>query len=330
MFDANKYDIFRSLLIPRYLDSERKLEVLMSIIKPLFKTPRTRLVKFDNFTDKVFFKLEGENICGSFKDRVAEKLIIEARHRGFNKIFTYTSGNLGLSVSKLAKENNIFSHVVINNKDYTKIDLLSKQSSVLEYRSSEPSFRSRVLSFVCALLGVWDFYWFRENFYFFEEKRREGFFVAFPSIYVNSDSLMAYSEISWEIFKQLKGKRPDYIITPVINSDNAIGQWLGYYALYKYGLITSLPTFVLVSRKKRIDHFNYPDAWRLIRNMSQVLEFGVSASEERKASLDLRRLYNINAENVSAGVWVAYEVLKKRGIFGRDSLVVLLISGSNV
>jgi len=314
----------------RDFNSKKTLKKLMANVKSEFGMPKTQIKKINGNKFNIYFKLEFQNNFGSFKNRVAERLINTAIRNKYTKVFSNTSGNLGLAISRLSKKKKLFSNITINNDKYPKIKLLKVNTSILEYRQTTPSLISRILSYVCSIIGKWDIWWFFFNMQFYKNKTKQGYFIAQPSIYLNPESLLGYSEISWEIFRQLKDSVPDYVITPIVNSDNAIGQWLGYYSLFKERRISKMPCFILVERKKVVKHFNYPDAWLIIKKISKVLTFEVSEKEEMLASFILRKKYGLNIENISAGVWKAVNDLKKTKVIQDYSTTVLIISGSNV
>jgi threonine synthase len=302
----------------------------MKKAKSKFNFPKTKLKIISEGKYKVYFKLEYQVGYGSFKTRAARILISKALKEKYSKVFAYTSGNLGLGISELAKENDLFSNITINNRDYPKMHLLKKYASQLDYKFSNTSVISRVLGFACAILGIWDVWWFFSNKSTFEDKANNNFFLAQPSIYINPESLFGYSETSWETYKQLGGKGPDYVITPIINSDNAIGQWLGYYSLYKEGKLSKIPHFILVEQKKIVKHFNYPDAWSTIKKISAVSTYEVDNNDEKIAKKYLKTKYNIVVEDVSAGVWKASNDLIRNNFIKGGSTTVLILSGANV
>lgn len=324
MKKTNKRYVFR------YTRSAKTLSDLMKKVHVVNKNPVTDLRLMNKDKINTYLKLEYQNSSNSFKNRPAEICVSDAFKNGYSKIFADTSGNLGLAISLLAKKKKIFTEIILNNRNYVKKDDLKKNSSVLTYRDNQPTLLSRILSVICSLFGVWDLWWFLNNKKLFEQKSKEGYYLAQPSIFVNPKSLIGYSNISWEIYKQLNKKAPDYLITPVVNSDNAIGQWLGYYALYKEKKIYKIPSFILVEAKKRIKHFNYPDAWKIIRKISEVRVIEVDEKDEKLYKRYLRKNYNIVVENISAGVFAVYNNLLKKNYFNKLSNVVLVLSGSNV
>ncbi|BCX14781.1 MAG: hypothetical protein KatS3mg088_464 [Patescibacteria group bacterium] len=309
--------------------SKKALEDLMDKVEVRFRKPLTKLQKISYFNNKLYFKLENENSTGSFKDRVAGLILLKMNKLGYKKFFVNTSGNMGLALTALSNKKKVFSYVLLDDPYYSNIGLLSNKSSFLEIRPNRISFISRILSFFCAEIGVWDFWWFIYKKRFFQSFNDRGFFIAQPSIYINPDCILGYADISFEIFKQLGDMVPDYLITPVINSDNAIGQWLGYYALFKYKFVNKIPHFILVEREKVYRHFNYPDAWQKIKRFSKISLIGVREDEEFCARKYVSDNFGKNINGVSAGCWAAYSKLCDRGFFRTDDVVVLVLSGSD-
>lgn len=314
----------------KFVRSTKVISSLMKDIRVVKKEPKTELRKIHDMYANTYFKLEYQNSSNSFKHRPAEVCIEDARQKGFSKIFVDTSGNLGLAISQLTRKTDLILDISVNNEKYPFIETLTKNALILEQRNNTPSLISRALSVLCSVLNMWDYWWFLNNGSMFKQKSEEGYYLAQPSIYVNPISLIGYSHISWETYMQMGNNAPDCVVTPIINSDNAIGQWLGYYALYKEKKISKIPTFVLVERSKKIKHFNYPDAWRIIKKISPVQLIGVDEEGELKSKKYFRDKYGINVEGVSSATLNAYLYLRKSKQFGKKSSIVLILSGSNV
>lgn len=313
-----------------YTSSSKELLRLMKLVKIVKIRPETALLSIYDGEAKILLKPEFQNFTNSFKYRPAKICIDDASKRGFSKVFVDTSGNLGLAISLLAKEKKIFAEILLNNSKYPEKDQLKKNASILSYRDNQPKLLSRVFSVICSFLGIWDFWWFLNNRKLFIQKSKEGYYLAQPSIYINPKSLIGYSYISWETYEQLGKHAPDYVFTSVINSDNAIGQWLGYYALFKEKKISRIPCFVLVEKEKRIKHFNYPGAWKIVKNISEVKVISIKEREENSAKKYLAKMFKVTVEGVSAGVWSAYKKLSDKRVLAKNCSSVLVLGGSNV
>lgn len=274
---------------------------------------------------KIWVKHEGENISGSFKDR-AMKLI--ARHIEItkaDKVFLKTSGNAGKALLTYLQSR---SQVLIEYEaESSVISQLQTQYPQVTFLASTsfPSKLGQMIELSTALAHDWDrsWQWRWQSYYAF--LLNQGYYLANPSIFTNCLGVLGYATISLELVKQL-GQPPTHLISPVINSDNALGQWLGYYWLYRDGIIATIPELVLVEQQKRLPHFNYPNAWHMVKQISPVKTATVTLAQQYQAALELQANINLKVEEISAGALSVAKQLRDSGA----RLPVAILSGQNV
>ena len=172
-----------------------------------------------------FFKYEGVNPTGSFKDRGSTVEISKAKELGVREVWCATTGNMGASVAAYSARCGIKANIALP-ADVPK----SKINQILAYGAK-----------VKEVKGTYD------DAVAFTKKQREE-----KGIYLTGDYPYrgeGEKSTGYEIIDQMDFQVPNYIIVPVGNGTNLYGIYKGILELKEVGLINSLPKIVGVQAK---------------------------------------------------------------------------------
>jgi len=172
-------------------------------------------------TRDLYFKDEGRNPTGSFRDRVAALLTSHAYGLGFKKLVCATDGNTGASLAAYSSRLGLkVKAVVPRGSDWGKIVLMrSFGAEVIEHGES--------LDDVYSLA---DKISLEENSY---NATSES----------NALSIEALKTISYEIYIDLK-KVPDYVFIPIGSGLTFYSIFHGFIELLEHGIIEHLPRLI--------------------------------------------------------------------------------------
>lgn len=161
----------------------------------------TPLVKSKEISD-LYYKNEGMNPTGSFKDRGSFLIVSKALDNKIRNLHICSSGNAALSLSIYSKPFNIdcVCHIPKNTAKGKKQLIKSFGGSIKEYK------------------GIYE-----DIYHKLEEKELEGWNVT-PGI--SNISLKAYSSISKEILSE--GVKPEKVVVPCGNGTCLAGMWKGF------------------------------------------------------------------------------------------------------
>jgi len=195
----------------------------------------TPLLKDNRITEKwncdinLFIKAESLNPTGSFKDRPTSVGISVAKEMGVDTVVVSSSGNAGASVAAYAARCGMRCIAVIpENTDLSKI--------------------VQTKSYGAQLIGVKGH--FSKCFSLAKQMSKQFGWVNLVSTFLNPYTVEANKTIAYELFDQLKGNVPDYIIIPIGSGPLLVGIFKGYRELLDLGLIKSLPIMVGVQVKQ--------------------------------------------------------------------------------
>ena len=185
---------------------------------PLVKS--TRLGK-ELGCNELYFKLEGCNPTGSFKDRGTAIMLAVAREQGVTEIVEDSSGNAGASVSAYTARAGIEAHVFA---PATAPEAKLRQIHVYGAEThAVPGPRE------AAAEAALDFC------------RETGRVYASHSLspyFTEGAKLFAY-----EVVQQFPDGLPDHVVFPVGNGSLLIGAWTGFRELQHRGVIDRIPRF---------------------------------------------------------------------------------------
>jgi len=179
--------------------------------------------------ENLYFKNEGRNPSGSFKDRPGALAVALAKEAGAQGVLTASSGNAATAISAYAAAAGLKSLVLLEpgNPPAKVRQALATGSQVLPVKgifAHGPEALQNFLEIVAARL----------NYYL-------GFIWA-P---VNPYLLEGIKSISYEIVARLPGP-PDVVVCPVGGGDMFTAQWRGYLEMKRAGIIKKLPRMVAV------------------------------------------------------------------------------------
>lgn len=182
--------------------------------------------------ERVYLKFEGSNPTGTQKDRIAMVLADQAVIKGTEGIATATCGNFGVAIAYAAKHYDIPAHIYIPK------------------RYEVPKDRLRRMENFGARLYLVDGYYEDAVAHATKVAAEKNWYNANPGFNgIPELSLTAYSEIAFEIFRDLR-RVPDYVFCPVGNGTTIAGIFAGFKKLYATGKIIELPQMVATSTRR--------------------------------------------------------------------------------
>ena len=187
----------------------------------------TPLVTTKLFQRKVFLKLEFLSPSGSFKDRGVNTMVNQLVFMGAKSVIEDSSGNAGASVAAHAARFRIGAEIYVPS--YAS---QAKKHQIAIYGAS-----------VIPILGP------RKAA---EEAAQAAIAPgkAYASHVFNPAYLVGHVTAAYEVWEQLKGDVPDWILCPVAQGGQFLGYWLGFKKLLEAGLIKRLPHLVAVQAKQ--------------------------------------------------------------------------------
>lgn len=290
----------------------------------------TPLIKAQRLGDilgglEIYFKYEGLNPTGSFKDRGMVLAVAKALEEGSKAIMCASTGNTSAAAAAYAARSGIDCLVLIPEGNIA----LGKLAQALMYGAK-----------VVAIEG---------NFDKALEIVRE-ITSKYPITLVNSINpyrLQGQKTAAFEVCDQLGGLAPDYLAIPVGNAGNISAYWMGFKQYKEEGLIPSLPKMIgfeaegcaaivygkVVTNPQTIAtaiKIGNPASWKLAENAA--LESGgaidfVSDEEIIAAYKLLAATEGIFAEPASAASLAGVIKLQKQGKFSSGDRIVCVLTG---
>jgi len=177
----------------------------------------TSLIASKNIRENLYFKFEGNNPTGSFKDRGSTLEISKAKELGAKKVVVASTGNMGSSVAAYAAAANI------------KLIVYLAKQAVPEKVKQIKRFGAEVILAKgdytqAARLAV-------------NEYKKKGTYLLGDYAYRGEGEKSVAFEIIDEIL-------PDYIICPMGNGTLISGMWRGLNELKMIGLLKNLPILI--------------------------------------------------------------------------------------
>jgi len=179
--------------------------------------------------ENLYFKNEGRNPSGSFKDRPGALAVTLAQEAGAKGVLTASSGNAATAISAYAAAAGLKCLILLEpgNPPAKLRQALATGAQVVPVKgifAHGPEALQNFLEIVAARL----------NYYL-------GFIWA-P---INPYLLEGIKSISYEIVARLPGP-PDVVVCPVGGGDMFTALWRGYLEMKKAGMIQQLPRMVAV------------------------------------------------------------------------------------
>ena len=206
----------------------------------------TPLVPLQIFNRSVYFKLEYLMPTGSFKDRGVNVMINHLASLDVQSIVEDSSGNAGASVAAHGAFFGIHTKIFIPENTSQ-----NKQEQIAVYGAE-----------TIRINGT------RKNV---EDAAQSA--ITLTTVYashVYSPTYLAgQSTLAFEIWEQLNGKVPDWVICPLGQGGQLLGLWFGFSRLFQAGLIYKIPRLVAVQSAKVAPVYH---AWEIGADLVDLLE----------------------------------------------------------
>jgi threonine synthase len=275
----------------------------------------------------LYFKYEGLNPTGSFKDRGMVVAVAKALEAGSRVLMCASTGNTSASMAAYAARVGVRAIVVVPSGEIA----LNKLSQALMYGAK-----------VIALKG---------NFDVALETVREltsRYPVALMNS-VNPNRLEGQKTAAFEVVDVL-GDAPDYLLLPVGNAGNITAYWKGFRQYNAAGRSTRLPRMVgaqaegaapivnghPVAQPKTVAsaiRIGNPASWEgatTARDESGGLIAAVTDTEILSAQIQLASSEGLFAEPASAAPLALLFRLVKDGKIDKDAITVVVLTGSGL
>jgi threonine synthase len=277
--------------------------------------------------ERLYFKYEGLNPTGSFKDRGMVVAIAKALEAGSRVVMCASTGNTSASMAAYAARTGLRAIVVVPSGEIA----MNKLSQALMYGAKVVALKG---SFDDALDVVRDL--------------TSRYPVALMNS-VNPDRLQGQKTAAFEIVDVL-GDAPDYLVLPVGNAGNITAYWKGFREYHAAGRSTRLPRMIgaqadgaapivaghpiahprTVASAIRIGN---PASWEgatSARDESGGLIAAVTDTEILAAQIRLANSEGLFAEPASAAPLALLMRLVMEGKIEKDSTTVVVLTGSGL
>ncbi|MGH7775803.1 MAG: threonine synthase [Candidatus Dormibacterales bacterium] len=276
---------------------------------------------------RLYFKYEGLNPTGSFKDRGMAVAVAKAIERGARVLVCASTGNTSASAAAYAASRGLRAIVVVPAGEIA----MNKLSQALMYGAKVVALKG---SFDRALATV--------------RELAESYPVALVNS-VNPDRLEGQKTAAFEIVDEL-GEAPDHLFLPVGNAGNITAYWRGFREYRAAGRSTRLPRMLgaqaegaapivlgrPVERPSTIAsaiRIGNPASWEqatTARDESGGLIEAVTDTEILQAQIRLAGAEGLFAEPASAAPLALLSRLVREGRLERDSTTVVVLTGSGL
>jgi len=284
---------------------------------------------------RLYFKNEAANPTGSFKDRFVCVSINVARHFGFEKVVTTSTGNLGVSVAAYAAACGMDCAIVLPHE--------APPAIVEELRR----FGAQVFMTTLA-----------RRIHVFEEIARSGawfpIFATFQRPVQNPFGIDGYKTFAYELIEQL-GAAPQMVLFPCARGNGLYGAWKGFREALLYGWSLAAPAMVAcqpvgsnsleVSLARQSKHsIELPRAASIAKSAAEVVAsdhalvalresggWAVSVTDDDIQSATEDLLHEGLSIETSAALPIAgLKQLVRRNLVPRDAAVVCVLTASGL
>ncbi|MUM63921.1 threonine synthase [Acidianus infernus] len=291
----------------------------------------TPLIPSRNYK-QTFYKFEGANPTGSFKDRGMTVAVSSAVNTGYKVVAAASTGNTAASAAAYASRAGLRIYLVLP-KGKVALGKLAQSilygATILEVNGS----------FDVAMTSVMRLY--------------KDLGIVYPLNSFNPWRLEGQKTIAYEIAEEIG--EPDNVIVPVGNAGNIYAIWKGFTELQEAGVISKVPRMIGVQAEgaapiaKAIEKgLNEPEFFENPETIATAIRIGkpvnwkkaikaiksskgtaisVSDQEIIDAQKRLAREEGIGAEPASAAALAGYDKAIKEGIVDKDQKNVLILTG---
>ena len=180
---------------------------------------RSRGIEREFGVGALYFKLEGCNPTGSFKDRGMVVAVAKAMEEGMTRLLCASTGNTSASASAFGAASGLETVVLVPEGSVAP----GKMSQAVAYGARIVTIRG---NFDDALRIARELAAYEERFALVNS--------------VNPNRLEGQKTASFEIVDDL-GDAPDYLFIPVGNAGNITAYWRGFVEYHRAGIATRLP-----------------------------------------------------------------------------------------
>jgi threonine synthase len=275
----------------------------------------------------LYFKYEGLNPTGSFKDRGMVVAVAKALEAGSRVLMCASTGNTSASMAAYAARAGVRAIVVVPSGEIA----MNKLSQALMYGAKVIALKG---TFDTALETVRDL--------------TSRYNVALMNS-VNPNRVEGQKTAAFEIVDVL-GDAPDYLILPVGNAGNITAYWKGFREYHAAGKSTRLPRMVgaqaegaapivnghPVAQPKTVAsaiRIGNPASWEgatTARDESGGLIAAVTDTEILSAQVQLAGSEGLFAEPASAAPLALLFRLVREGKIAKDAITVVVLTGSGL
>ncbi|MEA2644768.1 MAG: threonine synthase [Chloroflexota bacterium] len=275
----------------------------------------------------LYFKYEGLNPTGSFKDRGMVVAVAKALEAGSRVLMCASTGNTSASMAAYAARAGVRAIVVVPSGEIA----MNKLSQALMYGAKVIALKG---TFDTALETVRDL--------------TSRYNVALMNS-VNPNRLEGQKTAAFEIVDVL-GDAPDYLVLPVGNAGNITAYWKGFREYHAAGRSTRLPRMVgaqaegaapivnghPVAQPKTVAsaiRIGNPASWEgatSARDESGGMIAAVTDTEILSAQVQLASSEGLFAEPASAAPLALLFRLVREGKIAKDAITVVVLTGSGL
>ncbi len=299
-------------------------------------TPLVRansLARAAGFAGAAYVKNETANPTGSFKDRSAAVIANVASAAGATALTVVSSGNMGAAVSAYAAACGLRAYVIVRPSiDPARLAQISMYGGTLVRVEGSSEDRLRFMDRAIEVLG-----WYN---------------ATSP---LNPYGPEGLKTTAYELWVQLSGRVPDWVVVPVGFGCHLVGLWRGFAELQQAGLADRMPRMAgiqsegspsLVKAFREGRDEDLPDAqetlaWGISQKTSPNARMALRAIKETGGTAEAvsdeaileagRRLAEIEGllvEPSAAAAFAGFFALAGRGALGKAESVVVMATGS--
>ncbi len=172
--------------------------------------------------EKLFFKVEGQNPTGSFKDRGMTVAVTRAKESGAKVLVCASTGNTSASLAAYAARAGLQSAVVLPSGKVAAGKLSQAIAHGAKLIQVSGGF-DEALELTTEAVGLSDRLYLMNS--------------------INPYRIEGQKTVAFEIDEQL-GMVPDYVVLPVGNAGNISAVWKGFREMKEWGIIDDVPKLV--------------------------------------------------------------------------------------
>lgn len=281
---------------------------------------------------EVYYKFEGANPTGSFKDRGMTVAISSAVNEGYKIVIAASTGNTAASAAAYSARAGLRIYLVLP-KDKVAMGKIAQAvlygATILEVEGS----------FDVGMKAVMKLY--------------KDMGIVYPLNSFNPWRLEGQKTIAYEIAEEIRV--PDFVFVPIGNAGNIYAIWKGFTELRDAGIIDKIPRMIGVQAegaspiaKAIVNNLDTPQFVENPETIATAIRIGkpvnwrkamkaikesqgtavyVSDSEIVEAQKELARTEGIGAEPASVASFAGYKKAIQEGLVDKSSEVVIVLTG---